>query len=169
MRERTPGTWELVVSAGLDPVTGRYRRVIRTIKGTSKREVKAALSELEVAVAAGKVSLDDMTFADLLERWMEHIAGLGRADTTPYHYRRYIDREIRPVLGAIRQSKLKALRHRPVVHEAAQAGVGACNDPPSSCDPALLAEPSGAVGARAAKRRQARVRPVTAAARAVPA
>lgn len=109
MRQRTPGTWELVVSAGLDPATGRYRRVIRTIKATSKREVKAALTDLEAAVAAGKVSFDDMTLADLLERWMEHITGLGRAETTLYHYQQYIDREIAPVLGAIRLSKLKAL------------------------------------------------------------
>ena len=88
---------------------GSLWRVIRTIKATSKREVKAALAELEAAVAAGKVSLDDMTFAELLERWMEHIAGLGRADTTLYHYRQYIEREIGPVLGPIRLSKLKAL------------------------------------------------------------
>ena len=52
MRERTPGTWELVVSAGVDPATGRYRRVIRTIRTirtTSKREAKAA---------AGRISFD---------------------------------------------------------------------------------------------------------------
>ena len=109
MRERTPGTWELVVSSGLDPVTGRYRRVIRTIKSTSKREVKAALAELETAVAAGRISHDDPTLAELLERWMEHLAGLGRADTTLYHYRKYIDREIVPVLGQIKLSRLKAL------------------------------------------------------------
>ena len=109
MRERTPGTWEFVVSAGLNPATGRYRRVIRSVKSTSKREVKAALAELEAAVAAGKVSDDDPPLTELLERWMEHIAGLGRADTTLYHYRQYIDREIVPVLGAIRLSRLKAL------------------------------------------------------------
>ena len=40
---------------------------------------------------------------------MEHITGRGRAETTLYHYRQYIDREISPVLGAIRLSKLKAL------------------------------------------------------------
>ena len=109
MRERTPGTWELVVSAGLDPATGRYRRVIRRIKTTSKREAKAALAELETAVAAGRVSSDDPTLGQLLERWLEHITGLGRADTKLYHYRQYVDREIGPVLGSIRLSKLAAL------------------------------------------------------------
>ncbi|MFM2072716.1 MAG: hypothetical protein RLZZ623_2980 [Actinomycetota bacterium] len=51
MRERAQGTWELSVAAGRDPDTGAYRRVIRTAKGLSKREAKAALAELEVAVA----------------------------------------------------------------------------------------------------------------------
>ena len=75
----------------------------------SKREAKAALATLEAAVAAGNVSFDDPTLSSLLERWMEHITSLGRADTTLYHYRQYIDREIVPVLGSIRLSRLKAL------------------------------------------------------------
>jgi len=109
MRERTPGTWELVVSAGLDPSTGRYRRVIRQVKTTSKRAAKIALAELETAVANGRVSFDDPTVSDLLDRWLEHITGLGRSATTLYHYRQYVDREIVPVLGGIRLSKLSTL------------------------------------------------------------
>jgi integrase len=109
MRERSPGRWELVVSAGRDPATGKYRRVVRTFASTSRREAKAALAKLETEVAAGKVSFDDPTLADLLNRWMDHITSVGRAPTTLYHYRQYINREIVPVLGAIRLSKLTAL------------------------------------------------------------
>jgi len=76
MRERTPGTWELVVWSGRDPATGRYRRVIRTIRSTSKREVKAALAELEVAVAAGRISHDD---PPLSESAADRFAGDGSA------------------------------------------------------------------------------------------
>lgn len=109
MRERSPGHWELVVSAGLDPATGRYRRVVRTVQSKSRREVKAALAEFEVAVAAGRVAPVEVTVAELLERWMAHLTGLDRAETTLYHYRKYIDREIVPVLGGTRLSKLTAL------------------------------------------------------------
>lgn len=109
MRERSPGRWELVVSAGRDAATGKYRRVVRTFASTSRREARAALAKLETEVAAGMVSFDDPTLADLLDRWMEHITSVGRAPTTLYHYRQYIDREIVPVLGAIRLSKLTAL------------------------------------------------------------
>lgn len=109
MRERAQGTWELSVAAGRDPDTGAYRRVIRTVKGVTKRETKAALAELEVAVAAGRVGADDPTLAELLERWMEHLAGLGRSDSTLYNYGKYIDREIVPALGSNRLSKLSPL------------------------------------------------------------
>ena len=103
MRERAPGTWELIVSTGRDSSTGSYRRVIRTVKGLTKREAKAALAELEVSVAKGQIGADDPTFAVLLERWMDHLAGLGRADTTLYNYRKYIDRDRRLVrCGAYR-------------------------------------------------------------------
>jgi integrase len=67
------------------------------------------LATLEAAVAAGNVPFDDPTLSSLLERWMEHITSLGRADTTLYNYRQYIDREIVPVLGSIRLSRLKSL------------------------------------------------------------
>ena len=40
---------------------------------------------------------------------MEHLTAIDRADTTLYNYRRNIDREIVPVLGSIRLSKLTSL------------------------------------------------------------
>ena len=63
MRERSPGTWELTVSTGWDPPLGRYGRVVRTIRTTSRREVKAALARLEVEVAGGHVGASDPTVA----------------------------------------------------------------------------------------------------------
>ncbi len=96
------------MSAGVSPPTGRYHRVVRTVATTSEREAKAALATLEAAVAAGNVSFDEPMLSSLLDRWMEHITSLGRADTTLYHHRQYIDREIVPVLGSIRLSRLKA-------------------------------------------------------------
>ncbi len=109
LRERTPGTWELIVSAGRDPATGRYHRVIRTIHTTSRRQVKLALAELETAVAAGRVSTKDRTLAELLDSWLDHITDLGRADTTLHNYRLVVERDIKPPLGKTKLSKLTAL------------------------------------------------------------
>ena len=40
---------------------------------------------------------------------MEHIGGRGRSDATLYNYQRYIDREIKPIFGPTRLSKLTVL------------------------------------------------------------
>jgi integrase len=108
LRQRSTGTWELIVSTGRNPGTGRYGRVIRTVRTPSKREAKAALSRLEVEVASGRVGVDDPTLAELFELWMAHLRTLGRSHATLYNYQRYIDREIVPVLGGMRLSKLTA-------------------------------------------------------------
>ena len=129
------------MSAGLDSGTGRYRRVIRHIKTTSKRQAKAALVELESAVARGRVSFDDPTVSNLLDRWLEHIAGFGRSATTLYHYRQYVDREIVPVLGGIRLSKLSTLEIDELYTKLPKRGLAPGDDPPDPCHLARFAEP----------------------------
>jgi Phage integrase, N-terminal SAM-like domain len=105
MRERSPGSWELTVSAGLVSSTGRYSRVIRTVRTGSKREAKAALPRLEVDVASG---LEDPLMAELLDRWLAHLEDLGGSPSTLYGYRKYLPRELIPAIGAVRLSKLTA-------------------------------------------------------------
>jgi len=53
MRERSPGTWELIVAAGRDPVTGRARQVSRTFHGTLRDATKAR-AKLLVEVGSGR-------------------------------------------------------------------------------------------------------------------
>ena len=69
-----------------------------------------ALARLEVEVAGGHVGTSDPTVAELLTRWMDHLARLGRSDSTLYGYRRYVNRELVPAIGDVRLSKLTA-RH----------------------------------------------------------
>ena len=109
MRQRSNGTWELTVAAGRDASTGTYRRVIRTVRASTKRDAKAALSELEVEVRSGRVGPDDVTLEELLDQWMEHLSVKGRSKNTLYGYRRYIERDLVPALGSTRLSKLTVL------------------------------------------------------------
>jgi integrase len=109
IRQRGPNAWELTVSMGRDAATGRYRRVIRTVYTSSKREAKAALAALEVEVRSGKVGPTDITLAELFERWLEHLRAKGRSEHTLYGYQRYVRRHLLPALGATRLSKLTAL------------------------------------------------------------
>jgi integrase len=80
------------------------------VRTSSRREVKAALARLEVEVAGGHVGTSDPTVAQLLSRWTDHLARLGRSDSTLYGYRGYINRVLVPAIGDVRLSKLTA-RH----------------------------------------------------------
>jgi integrase len=98
MREKRPGTWELRVSAGLDPVSKRYRYVSRTITGT-KREAQRALATLVADVSAGRDGGSSATLKHTIERWlslMEH----ERSATTLHEYSRLAEKRIYPALGA---------------------------------------------------------------------
>lgn len=94
--------WELRVSAGSDPVTGRRRVVTRTIRGTRKQAdqaLTALLTELDHGAHRGP----DATLATLLDRWWAHAssswapatrrgyASYRRAYLTPHETRRLGD------------------------------------------------------------------------------
>ena len=52
IRQRSPTTWQIRVSAGRDPVTGRYRYVSRTVEG-GKRDAQRAAAALTQDVDQG--------------------------------------------------------------------------------------------------------------------
>lgn len=105
MRERAPGTWELRVAAGRDPLTGRYRQITRTVHG-SKRDAKAALAELASEVAKGRLGGTEATMSELLDRWLALVEP-DLSPTTAANYRRYVERRIRPALGDVQVVKLE--------------------------------------------------------------
>lgn len=105
MRERRPGSWELVIGAGRDPMTGRYRQVRRTVRGT-KRDARAALAELASEVAKGRHGGTEATVGELLDRWLALVEP-DLSPTTAANYRRYVEHRIRPALGDVQVTKLE--------------------------------------------------------------
>jgi hypothetical protein len=96
-----PGSWDLSVSTGWDPETGRYGRVIRTLRTSSRRQAKAA--PRPIGGRSGRVGTADPTVAQLLDRRLEHLERLGRSESTLHNYRRYIKRELSPAIGGVRR------------------------------------------------------------------
>ncbi len=98
MRERSPGKWELVVQAGRDPLTGKYRQVSRTFQGTL-REAQKARAALVTEVSKGRHSGTGALLDDLFEAWIVELRRKGRSPNTIDGYQRVYDRNIRPTLG----------------------------------------------------------------------
>jgi integrase len=104
IRARGKGTWQVVVYAGTDTLTGKERRVRRTVHGT-KRDAEDVERQLILQARAGNVDDPRKSVADALEAWLEHAAP-DLAVTTLYNYRRIIDRDITPRLGKVKLTKL---------------------------------------------------------------
>ena len=98
IRRRGPDTWQVLLEAAPDPLSGARRRVVRTIHG-SRADAERVRAELLIDVGDGRVEARGRTrLSDLIDRWLEHAAP-ELAPKTLYNYRRIHDRYVRPGLG----------------------------------------------------------------------
>lgn len=106
IRQRGPRSWQVRVSLGRDPATGRYRYVGRYVTGT-KRDAQAAAAQLATEVTkGGHQNAGRHTVKELLDAWMIHIEAQGRAASTLERYRSSINANIVPALADVRVDKL---------------------------------------------------------------
>jgi integrase len=105
-RELRKGVWELRISTGKNPVTGRYGLISKTFHGTS-RAADAALRDL-IDQQAPAVDGIGATFGQLLDQWLEECERLDLSPTTLRSYRAQIKRTIRPRLGKVPLTALTA-------------------------------------------------------------
>lgn len=105
LRERKPGTWELRVFVGRDPVTGRPRQASRTVRATSKT-VNRELAKFIVDLGDRAHPATNATVAQVLEEWLRHAAARGRAPRTIHEARRSIDTVFVPAIGDVRAREL---------------------------------------------------------------
>jgi integrase len=119
MRERSAGVWELIVPAGLDPVTGRRRQVSRIFRG-NLREARQARAELLTEVSKGRHAGTAATVEQLYGDWIVELRRKGRSPNTVYGYERVYERNIRPTLGgvAVRKVTTKMLTDLYGAHQA---------------------------------------------------
>jgi integrase len=104
MRERSPGTWELRVYLGVDPVTRKKKYRSRTHHGpkrSAESELARLVSEVERAGPVTEATLDR-----LLREWLE-IHGPDLAVSTRHEYERLIRKRISPALGHLQLRKLQ--------------------------------------------------------------
>lgn len=104
---RRPGTWELRIDAGLDPLTGRRLQHSVVFEGTA-READAKLAELTVEAGRGRLQSSAHTLTELLERGLEQAASEGLERSTLRGYRRVAENQIAPALGTRRITKITA-------------------------------------------------------------
>jgi len=108
IKQRSPGSWSIVLSMGDDPITGKRKRTWRTVKGTKKTaqaEMTKLLAEHDrgVSPVAGNVKL-----AEWLVDWQENVVKHRNAPRTLQGYATICREHIVPALGNLRLHKLDA-------------------------------------------------------------
>lgn len=110
MIRRRGDNWEVVCYAGRDPITGKERRVSRTVPGRpgQKRppaEAKQLEAKLLLEVAHGQHHTRAVTVGELLDRWLVHVRS-SLSPTTMVGYDRCVRLYLRPRLGTVRLDRL---------------------------------------------------------------
>ena len=94
-KEIRPGFWRLRVSAGRDPITGKYRYLSKTVEG-GPRIANQALAEL---VASGRKVRSAITPERLIEEFLRAGEILGLELRTIAGYREIARNHVIPTLG----------------------------------------------------------------------
>ncbi len=108
IRRRGPNSWQIRIDLGRDPATGKRLMDYRSFRG-NKREAEAEERRLLSQRDNGTyVSIDRMTFAEFLDRWLMDVQTQVRP-TTYDRYRDICRVHVSPSLGTVTLAKLKPL------------------------------------------------------------
>jgi integrase len=112
--------YELRVSTGRDPLTGKYGQVSRIWPGYARDDptvttAAQALAKLVRDSESGRLveptetDIADTTVEQLLAKWLKQITSEGRSPTTLREYKRLIDKRIKPAIGTSPLANLSVL------------------------------------------------------------
>jgi integrase len=107
VKQRSKGTWSIVIDVGIDPDTGKRKQQWYTVKG-ARREADAKLREMLDTLEKGVyVRPNKVTLGEWMDEWLNSYAALHVSPRTIESYREQIKRHIIPVLGAIPLAQLQ--------------------------------------------------------------
>ncbi len=107
IKQRSKGSWTIVVDAGKDQETGKRRQQWHTIKGT-KRDAQRALREMLTAVETGTyVKPSKLSLGEWLSQWLDSYVSMHTTPRTQESYRYIIKTHLLPALGSIPLNQLQ--------------------------------------------------------------
>lgn len=128
------GRWELRVSIGRDPLTGKYRYKSKVVDSGDKRDARRQAIAWEAGLSDGRLSGEGGTFGQLCEEWIEHRKRRWSPATLKEHCR-IVDR----CLGSLRDVDVARIgTHKlDVLYAELTARGGSCQRRPCLAHPAL--------------------------------
>lgn len=101
------GSWGYAVSGGVHTGTGK-RIQVRKMGFATKRDAQQARAKIVDQLATGRFKVDrKTTLGQHLTAWLERRERDGMRPSTARMYRRYIEQDISPAIGAIKVAELR--------------------------------------------------------------
>ena len=129
------GSLQVRVFAGVDPVTRRDQYLSETVKGTdrpARREAEKVMARLQSEVDGQRSAQSSVTLGYTLDEWLKTVEV---EDSTRDGYLGYIERTIRPALGAVPISKLSTRTLETFYAELRRCRVRCDGHAPHACKP----------------------------------
>ena len=108
--QEAPDGWQVIVYAGLDPLTGKQRQITRQVNG-SHRQAEKVEARLRTEVTDGKHAGTRLkTLGELVDLWIDWRAASDKpiSPDTVEDYRSLIAKKIKPALGGKRLHTVNA-------------------------------------------------------------
>ncbi len=106
IRTRADGTYEIRISTGLDPETGKYGRVSYYVHGSRSEAVRKRRELLKQMDDGALVGPSRQTLGAYLTEWLTYCESKGLSPTTLAGYRDIVRLHLKPTLGRIPLQKL---------------------------------------------------------------
>ena len=107
IRQRSKGSWSIVIDVGRDPRTGKRRQQWYTVKGTKKdaeRELREKLRSLETGAY---VKPQRTSLGEYLRHWVDSYAMMHTSPRTAEGYQGIVNGYLIPALGGISLCELQ--------------------------------------------------------------
>jgi integrase len=101
IRERSKGTWAIVIDVGRDPATGKRRQQWYTVKGGKKDAQRELREKLQLLERGAYVKPQRTSLGEYLTHWVESYAAMHTSPRTVEGYRAIVNRYLVPALGGI--------------------------------------------------------------------
>ena len=107
LKQRSKGSWSIVLDLGRDPSTGKRKQQWQTVRGT-KKEAEKKLAELQHQMDTGTfIKASKLTVRDFLKQWLRDYVSTNVRAATAEGYRIIVECHLIPNLGAVILSELK--------------------------------------------------------------
>jgi integrase len=122
IKQRSKGSWTVIVDLGPDPTTGKRRQHWHTVRGT-KREAEAKLAEILHERATGvERPVGRMTVAQYLDRWLLDYVETHTAPKTLQTYREVVRAHFIPAFGSLELTALRPTHIQAFYAKAQRSG-----------------------------------------------